>query len=111
MDNANPDFQKSFVQDFIFEKRQFFKVEARDIDSRNNGNYDALGSVQFEMGKLIGSVNNMLILDLKKNGAKMGSLIVRAEKVARKNDIFTLNFNCRNVTGFGLCSSLKPFIT
>ena len=110
-DNANPDFQKSFQLDFIFEKRQFFKVEVRDIERNNKSNYENLGKAEFEMGKLIGSVNNMLILDLLERGSKMGSLIVRSEKVARENDIITMKFRCRNITGFGFCSSLKPFIS
>ena len=83
---------------------------ARDLDNEAGTSWDELGETTFEMGKLIGSANSMLILPLMYRGKKMGNLIVRAEKVARKNDILTLNFGCRDMTGFGFCSSPKPFL-
>ena len=101
---------KSFIVDFIFEKKQLFKVVARDLDQAAGTSWDDLGETTFEMGKLIGSANSMLILELKHNGKKMGNLIVRAEKVARKNDILTMNWKLSGLTGFGFCGGQKPFI-
>lgn len=96
--------------DFIFEKKQFFKVEARDLDNKAGSSWDPLGEASFEMGKLIGANGSMLILELKHNGKKMGNLIVRAEKVSRKNDILTFDFKLSQLSGFGFCSSEKPFL-
>lgn len=109
-DNLNPDFQKSFIVDFIFEKKQTFKVEARDLDNESGKTWDALGSVEFQMGKLIGAKGSMLILELKHKRKNMGKLIIRAEKVSRKNDILTFDFFLSGLSGFGICSSEKPFI-
>lgn len=60
--NLNPDFSTSFTVEFIFERKQVFKVEAKDIDNNAGTSFDSLGSVTFEMGTLIGSANNTLIL-------------------------------------------------
>ena len=109
-DNLNPDFSKSFQVDFIFETHQYFKVEVRDIDSKDKSSWDSLGEAEFEMGKLIGSKNNRLILELKHNGNVMGKVIIRAERVSLQNDIFEFNFFCKDIPGFGMCSSPKPFI-
>lgn len=80
------------------------------MDNKEGTKWESLGSAEFEMGKLIGAKNNQIIMDLMEKGKKMGSVVVRSEKVARKNDVFTLNFSCSGVKGFGFCSSKKPFI-
>lgn len=65
--------------DFIFERRQTIKVECRDSDNNTGSKYDSLGSVQFEIGALIGSKHQTMLLNLMEGTKKMGKLIVRAE--------------------------------
>ena len=65
LDNLNPNFVKSICLDFVFETQQFFKVHVVDIDDfKNDSKYDSIGEAEFELGELMGSKNNMLILDL-----------------------------------------------
>ena len=112
-DNLNPDFHTSFVQDFIFEKKQVYKIEARDLDNKEGTKWDSLGQAQFEMGQLIGATGSSLILPLKladTTQKKMGDLIIRAETVSSQNDILHLIWGCKELNGFGLCSTPKPFI-
>ena len=63
-DNLNPDFTRSLVVDFIFEMHQFFKIECRDVDNDSGTSYDPLGTCEFELGELMGSRNNMVLMDL-----------------------------------------------
>jgi hypothetical protein len=42
-DNLNPDFHKSFVVDFIFERRQIFKVSVVDVDNQAGTKFESLG--------------------------------------------------------------------
>ena len=70
-DNLNPNFSKSIILDYIFEMQQFFKVIVVDIDDiRNDNVYDVIGEAEFELGELMGSKNNMLILNLVESGRK-----------------------------------------
>lgn len=85
-DNLNPDFTKSFVMDFIFERHQFLKIECRDIDNASGTKFDTLGHCEFELGNLMGSHKNMLIIPLlNKKGVKQGDAIIRSEKVSKEN--------------------------
>jgi hypothetical protein len=94
-DNLNPDFAKSIVLDYIFEIDQQFKVEC--IDDDGNGKFDFIGEATFELGELMGSKNNLLILPLihdKKTMKKGGKLIVRSEEVSQNNESVTFHLKC-----------------
>lgn len=54
-DNLNPDFAKSFVIDFVFETVQKMKAEVVDCDDDKDVKNRLIGSVEFELGRLIGS--------------------------------------------------------
>ena len=62
------------------------KVEVLDIDGPDSSDY--IGFVTFELGELMGSKNNMLILDLKndKRNKKAGKVIIRSEAVEEKQE-------------------------
>lgn len=99
-DNLNPDFSKSFIIDYIFECTQILKVEVVDVDSETD--FDFIGSTTFELGELMGSKNNMLIVNLihkkdSSNNLKMGGkLIVRSEAISENNDYIILDFSGKN---------------
>jgi hypothetical protein len=91
------------VTDYVFEQTQKFKVEA--IDDDGGGKFDTVGSATFELGELMGSKNNLLILHLildLKTMKKGGQLIVRSEEVVEINENIFFEVKCQNL-GFGGC--------
>ena len=58
--SLNPDFAKSLVIDYKFEIDQNYKVECIDADGKKN--FDFIGDATFELGELMGSKNNLLVL-------------------------------------------------
>lgn len=102
-DNLNPDFTKSFVIDFVFETVQLLKVQVVDCDDDKAVKNRVVGTAEFEVGTLVGSSNNTLILKLEEENKQFGSIIVRSEKVARENDILTMNFSVSGAAGGFLC--------
>ena len=54
-DNLNPDFKKSFIMGYYFERHQPLKFELMDGD--NNGSYQLIGSTETTLGNIMGSKN------------------------------------------------------
>lgn len=81
-----------------------------DVDDKAGTQFDPLGSAEFEMGRLIGSNNGMLILPLLEKGKTMGNVIIRSEKVASNNDILYMQYSLRDVASGGFCTSGKVFV-
>jgi len=106
----NPDFATSFKLNFIFEKRQFYYIEIRDIDDGIGNKYDEMGGFNFELGELMGSLNQTITKQISHGGKQMGTLILRAEKVELQNNLISFQMSCKNVKGGGCFSSAKPFI-
>lgn len=80
--DLNPDFAKSFTVEFIFETRQRFKVEVVDVDNFSDLSGDYIGSAEFELADIVGSLHNMKILRLvDAKGNETGKCIVRLDKV------------------------------
>jgi hypothetical protein len=98
------------VVEFIFERKQTFKVVVVDCDNADGTSFDALGNASFDMGQLVGSSNGMLILPLLEKNQNMGNVIVRSERVSTNNDILSLNLCLNNVPGGGCFSSNKVFL-
>jgi len=97
-DNLNPDYSTSIVTDYIFEITQTIKVEVVDIDGPNKEQF--IGEAQFELGELMGSKKNMLIIDLinnKKTNKKGGKIIVRSEATQEKQDKITMSMKCEKL--------------
>ena len=86
-DNLNPDFADTFKISFVFEKRQFYYVEVRDIDDGKGLKYQAMGGFEFEVGELMGSLNQSMQKTLVHGGKEMGTLILRADKVEEQNNL------------------------
>jgi len=68
------------------------KIDVLDVDPNKS---DFIGNVTFELGELMGSKHNMLILDLKndKRKAKAGKVIVRSEAVQEKQDRLNMSMD------------------
>lgn len=83
----NPNFQKTFVIDFIFEQAQPIKFEVVDVDGKNS--FDLIGNYETTVGKLMGSKNQTMIGDLKNKSGKFGGkLVLRAERVSQSQNLF-----------------------
>ncbi|CAD8105544.1 unnamed protein product [Paramecium sonneborni] len=78
-DNLNPNFTKTFIIDYFFECQQPLKFIVNDDDGK--GQFDFIGSVETTLGRIAGSRDQVLIIDLTKGSKKTGSLIVKAEQV------------------------------
>lgn len=77
--NLNPNFQKSFVMNYVFEARQDLRFEVMDEDDKtNSANDDYIGWAETTLGACAGAKEQTSILNLVgKNGAPVGKLIVR----------------------------------
>ncbi|KAM3142691.1 hypothetical protein pb186bvf_005075 [Paramecium bursaria] len=72
--DLNPNFQKVFVLDYIFEIKQPIKFEIRDVDGDN---FDDLGFCETTIGNMFGAKNQILILPISKGG----KLITQCDRV------------------------------
>ena len=84
--NTNPDFNKSILFDYNFEKKQFVKFEIIDVDANNK--FDPCGEVEASLAQLMGAKNQTSILDIKLPGKSKsrGKLIIRCEVVKQSNE-------------------------
>ena len=107
-DNLNPNFFKTFRVDFIFEVQQPIKFEVIDIDSSTS--FDFIGECETNVGKIVGSRNQVCILDiLDKSKQKSGKLIIRAEKVGENREIFNCRISAKNLPDVHFFSKSSPF--
>lgn len=97
----NPDFSKSIVVDYFFEKIQPVRFEVYDKDPNK---LDDLGTLETTIGKIAGARNQTFIGDLvNKKGNKRGTIIVRAESVKSSNNDVVMKLGGKkiaNVEGF-----------
>lgn len=111
--NLNPDFTKSFVLDYFFERHQHYYVKCLDVENSAGTKYEDIGAVEFELGSVVGSRQNMVILDIVKKGKTNGKLVIRTESVAEGPQ---LSLECQlrglKLTNFGLIfNRIKPYLT
>jgi hypothetical protein len=110
----NPDFTKSILYDYNFEKKQ--KVVFQVGDLTENGEFKVLGEVPTSMAQLMGAKNQTTVFDIKaKNGANEGKLVVRLEVVKQSNEWLYLDLKAVGLPGVGGCmgcgsSQPNPFI-
>lgn len=108
-DNLNPNFFKTFRVDFIFEVQQQIKFEVIDIDSSSS--FDFIGENETNIGKIVGSRNQVAIFDLlDKSKQKSGKLIVRAEKVGDNREVMTCRIAAKKILDMHFFSKTSPFL-
>ena len=83
--DLNPIFKKTFILDYIFEEKQSLRFEVWDNDASSGD--DLIGSVETSLGNIVGSRNQICILDVKHKEKNRGKLIVRADKVKDSRQI------------------------
>ena len=53
-DNLNPDFEKSFIINYYFERHQYLRFEV--VDGNNaTGGLDLIGTVETTLGNIVGA--------------------------------------------------------
>lgn len=62
-DNLNPDFEKSFLINYYFEKHQPLRFEIMDGDNAD-GKLQLIGAAETTLGSIIGAKNQTFISDL-----------------------------------------------
>jgi hypothetical protein len=109
--NLDPSFAKSFEIEFTFERKQIFKVECRDADDEQGLKYDSLGSAEFELGTVIGSVNSTLVLNLIEKNKKMGQVSIRVENLPFSDEMVCFKFEGEEIGATSYCFKEKPYFT
>ena len=85
-DNLNPDFEKSFLLSYYFEKHQYLRFEVCD-GNNVGGKVDLLGATETTVGTVVGSKQQTFLSDLfvQGNSKSRGKLIVRCDSVKESN--------------------------
>ncbi len=85
-DNLNPDFEKSFIIGYYFERHQPLKFEIVDGDNGGN-NFKPIGSMETTVGAIMGAKNQTFMTDLMLHGkvGSQGKIIVRGDSVKESN--------------------------
>lgn len=102
-DNLNPDFEKSFIVNYYFEKHQYIKFEV--VDGNNvGGTLDLIGTCETTVGTIVGSKQQTFMGDLLAGTtASRGKIIVRADAVKESNMDVSLRISARNLPNSVSC--------
>ena len=84
-DNLNPDFVKTFLIDYFFEKEQWMKFEVYDVDGKK---LEHIGTAETTVSKIMTAQRQTWMADLTIGGKSQsrGKIIVRADSVKNSND-------------------------
>jgi copine 1/2/3 len=111
-ENLDPDFVKTFLVDFIFEKEQHVKFDVFDIDDETKEDKDRIGSVETTISSLFGARNQTSVLKLTKKKNEVGSMIIRVDKQKSSwNEVFFKigGGELVNIRGF-FSKTISPFL-
>lgn len=102
-DNLNPDFEKSFIVNYYFEKHQYIKFEV--VDGNNvGGTLDLIGTCETTIGAIVGSKQQTFMGDLLAGTTtSRGKIIVRADAVKESNMDVSLRISARNLPNSVSC--------
>eukprot|EP00347_Sterkiella_histriomuscorum_P001485 403371854 len=103
-DNLNPDFEKSFILSYYFERHQYIRFEV--CDGMNSGKeLDLIGTADTSIGNIVGSKNQTFVADLKKTNhtSFRGNIIVRADSVQESNWDVNLRIQGRGLPTMANC--------
>ena len=113
----NPDFETSFTVDYYFEKAQNFRFVMIDGDGvyTDTSDYDEIGSVEVQMGRLMGAPKQVWKEKLFYKGEKRGKIIVRTQTVSNALANVSASFglemsNVNNVEECLCCTSFRGYV-
>ena len=112
-DNLNPDFEKSFIITYYFERHQPLRFEVMDGDN-SGGGLQLIGYAEATLGQIMGSKNQTFIADLKIEGKaeSQGKIIVRGDSVQESNWEVNMKLNAIGLpttTNCVICADNNPF--
>ena len=113
-DNLNPDFEKSFIIEYYFERHQYIKFEVQDGNNAS-GNSELIGIVETTVGTVVGSKQQTFMGELfipGKAQKSRGKIIVRADSVKESNIEVKMRVGGRNLpsTSACLCSNNNIYL-
>jgi Ca2+-dependent lipid-binding protein len=65
--NLNPDYEKSFILYYYFEKHQPLKFKVMDFEKGNT--YSNVGSCETTLGRILASYNQTMVMNLSLHSA------------------------------------------
>jgi hypothetical protein len=112
-DNLNPDFEKSFIINYYFEKHQPLKFEVKDGDN-SGGKLELIGEAETTLGAIMGAKNQTFMADLTMPGQtkSRGKIIIRGDSIKESNWEISMKIGARNLpstTTCLFCSNNNPF--
>jgi len=101
IDNTlNPSWQKKFVLEYMFEKRQLLKFDVYDSDSDSPRleDHDFIGSCECSLGEVVSSQGKGLTRPLKVGSGKAAknkeqSITITAEELLANKEVLTLSLS------------------
>ncbi|KAM3142687.1 hypothetical protein pb186bvf_005071 [Paramecium bursaria] len=103
LNDLNPNFQKVFVLDFIFEIKQPIRFEVRDVDGDN---FDDLGFCETTIGNMFGAQNQILILPISKGG----KLITQCDRGPVQNEQMTFKIKPKILKSLKWCGQPSTYL-
>ncbi len=110
--NQNPDFEKSFIVNYYFEKHQPIRLVVKD--ECGDEVYETIGLVETTLGTIMGSKNQTFSSDLRLEGGKgqLGYIIIKADSVKDSNWDVSLRIEAEDLPNTPMCifcSKNNPF--
>ena len=109
----NPNFQKSWIMDFIFGEQQYLKFELVEIVSKSKNKFISIGEIETTVSELIGSKNQTKALTIFNNGKKKGKIILRCDKYSKSTEFvkFQMKINkVKDLRKYKFWVKSSPFI-
>ena len=111
--NLNPDFVKTFIVDYHFEKHQNLKFEVYDVDSKSDElfRHGFIGRAECSLGSIVGQHSGRRELNLEgKSGKEGGKIVLSAELLRDCTELVTFQFKGTNIRKTGVFSSRNLFL-
>lgn len=110
LNNLNPDFTKSFIVDYFFEKEQTMTFKVYDVD--DGGSDDFIGQIEVSVGKIMGSQKQTFVgsLTLPGKTEDRGKIVVRGDAVQASNHEVHLAVSARVTSLAGCCGNDQPYL-
>lgn len=110
--NRNPDFEKSFIVNYYFEKHQPVRFVVKDEEGDEV--FETIGQIETTLGLIMGSKNQTFFGDLHLEGSKVsaGQIIIKADSVKDSNWDISMKVSAEGLPNTPMCffcSKNNPF--
>lgn len=107
-DKANPEFNKTFSVEYNFEKSQRFQAVVYDFDGAKES--EVIGKSNFELGQVVTSLQNGLVVNLLKGDQERGRIKVKATIDQASNFEYHFDVRCSNIKDIEWVGKTDPLI-